>query len=278
MGSHILVETSRDPECPKVRWKDLFFCVLFQWNFIVFYSLGFLQRNLECVLGSSCRNMLGHRWHSSGRTDFMPSFLPVGGSSEHHREQGHPAEGFCVQELQPAPRPTLSLPGGLPASALAGHSGHVSSPWLFPGVHSGKWSPPGKKHLPPAIKWWLICIKIHVKPYFNCLNTPHSACTCMSVSQIAVLVCHCDEWLPVGILGLYILCNQCWQQRLWRILRILMRKILHTASESVELQFPPVILLFFFFFLSQSVTFWQEIGVGGAAARHINPSSLKAMH
>lgn len=173
MGSHILVETSRDPECPKVRWKDLFFCVLFQWTFIFFYSLGFWQRNLECLLRSSCRNMPGHRWHSSGWTDFMPSCLPVGGSSEHHREQGHPAEGFCVPELQPAPRPTLSLPGGLPAPALAGHSGHVSSPRLFPGVHSGKWSPPGKKRLPPAIKWWLICTKVHVKPYFNCLNTPH---------------------------------------------------------------------------------------------------------
>lgn len=25
MGSHVLVETSRDPECPKVRRNDLFF-------------------------------------------------------------------------------------------------------------------------------------------------------------------------------------------------------------------------------------------------------------
>lgn len=68
----------------------------------------------------------------------MSSPSPVGGGSEHHREQGHPAEGLRVQELQPAPWPLLSLPGGLPAPALAGHAGHISSSWLFPGVYSGK--------------------------------------------------------------------------------------------------------------------------------------------
>lgn len=31
MGSHILVETSRDPECPKVRWNDLFFRHVLFW-------------------------------------------------------------------------------------------------------------------------------------------------------------------------------------------------------------------------------------------------------
>lgn len=30
---------------------------------------------------------------------FDTESLPVGGSSEHHCEQGHPAEGLCVQEL-----------------------------------------------------------------------------------------------------------------------------------------------------------------------------------
>lgn len=65
-------------------------------------------------------------------------FLPLGGSSEHRREQGHPAEGVCVQELQPAPWLTLSLPGGLPAPALAGPPGHNSSSGLLPRVYSGK--------------------------------------------------------------------------------------------------------------------------------------------
>lgn len=124
-----------------------------QWTFRLLRS--------RSLLRYSGRNML-----------FMSSPLPLGGSSEHRGEQGHPAEGLCVQELQLAPWPTLSLPGGLPASALAGHPGHISGPWLFPGVHSGKWSSPGKKRLPSASKWWFICTEIYVKPYFNPVNTP----------------------------------------------------------------------------------------------------------
>lgn len=64
--------------------------------------------------------------------------LPVGGSGEHHCEPGHSSEGLRLQELQPAARVALSLPGGLPAPALAGHPCHVSSSRVFPGVHLGK--------------------------------------------------------------------------------------------------------------------------------------------
>lgn len=68
----------------------------------------------------------------------MPFTAPVGGSCEHNCEQGHPTEGLCVQELQPYTWGALSLPGGLPAPALASHSCHISSSWVLPGVHLGK--------------------------------------------------------------------------------------------------------------------------------------------
>lgn len=68
----------------------------------------------------------------------MSFTLPVGGSGEHHCEPGYSSEGLCVQELQPSARGALSLPGGLPAPALAGYPCHVSSSWVFPGVHLGK--------------------------------------------------------------------------------------------------------------------------------------------
>lgn len=68
---------------------------------------------------------------------------PIGGSSEHHCQPGH-SEGLRFQELQLPARDPPSLPRGLPAPALAGHSSHVSRPWLFPGVYAGRWSPPGQ--------------------------------------------------------------------------------------------------------------------------------------
>lgn len=64
--------------------------------------------------------------------------VPVGGSGEHHSEPGHRSEGLRVQELQPAARGALPLPGGLPAPALAGHPGHLGRPGVFPGVHPRK--------------------------------------------------------------------------------------------------------------------------------------------
>lgn len=75
--------------------------------------------------------------HSQKESWYMSFARPIGGSSEHHCEPGH-SEGLCFQELQPASWGSFSLPGGLPAPALAGHPCNVSSPWVLPGVHLGK--------------------------------------------------------------------------------------------------------------------------------------------
>lgn len=81
--------------------------------------------------------MLPH-FGKKNRIDRFMSHLPVGGSGEHHCEPGHPSEGLCVQKLQLFAWGALSLPGGLPAPALAGHPCHVSSSWVLPGVQLGE--------------------------------------------------------------------------------------------------------------------------------------------
>lgn len=76
---------------------------------------------------------------------------PVGGSSEHHCQQG-PSEGLRFQELQLPARGPPSLPWGLPAPAVAGHQSNVSRPWLLPGVPAGRWSPPGQSPLGEGVR------------------------------------------------------------------------------------------------------------------------------
>lgn len=76
---------------------------------------------------------------------------PVGGSSEHHCQPG-PSEGIRFQELQLPARGPPSLPWRLPAPALAGHQSNISRPWLLPGVHAGRWSPPGQSPLGEGVR------------------------------------------------------------------------------------------------------------------------------
>ena len=63
---------------------------------------------------------------------------PLGGSSEHPSEPWPASEGLRLQELRPAAGCALPLSGGLPAQAVAGHTGLLSSPGLLPGVHAGQ--------------------------------------------------------------------------------------------------------------------------------------------
>jgi len=196
MGSQLLVETSRNPECPKVsvrrRTRTFFILVLAAAVEPLAHLTGVLQRKLSisattsgrrihfkatcdtvdeelsrnsCVgsllrgpqcrddmklISSACRliwcllflfrKKCSLMLEKSGRMSFP---LTVGGSGEHHCEPRH-SQGLCVQELQPAARGALPLPRRFPAPALAGHPGLISSPWLFPGVQVGKWSPSGQ--------------------------------------------------------------------------------------------------------------------------------------
>lgn len=117
MGSDLLIETARNPDCPKV------------------------QRSFSSVRGERLVLITVMCLRSC-------DVSPPGGGREHGGEPRSSSEGLRLQELHPPGRGAFTLPRRLPAQAVGSDPSVLCCSGILPGVRCGRRPSPGNQFRP----------------------------------------------------------------------------------------------------------------------------------
>lgn len=152
-----MIESARDPHCPKVSH------ISFQLYTVQINTFKHLCMGSSCIICNHYTTIVYFYQHASStypaytlssacalrKDDFACSSLntsfvhPPGVSSECYCEQGFTSEGLRVQELQTHARNQVPLPWRLQTQNVAGYQGLVCRSGLLPGICAGKRPPSG---------------------------------------------------------------------------------------------------------------------------------------